>query len=245
MSKKYLLEIGVEELPARFIGDALNQLKESTINLLGDERIKYESIKTFSTPRRLTIIVEGLDERQEDIEETVKGPAKKIAFDEEENPTKALLGFMRGQGVDISSIYVDDHNGVDYVFARKKIAGRTIEEILSLNMPKVIKGINFPKSMKWGGKNLRFARPIRWIVSLLEDKVLPFDLEGIQVSNISKGHRFLGSSEIIIEKVDDYANLLRENFVIVDQEERKEIIKYGSERLAKERGGNIQKDENF
>ncbi|NLV89320.1 MAG: glycine--tRNA ligase subunit beta [Tissierellia bacterium] len=243
MSKKYLLEIGVEELPARFIGDALNQLKESTINLLGDERIKYESIKTFSTPRRLTIIVEGLDERQEDIEETVKGPAKKIAFDEEENPTKALLGFMRGQGVDISSIYVDDHNGVDYVFARKKIAGRTIEEILSLNMPKVIKGINFPKSMKWGGKNLRFARPIRWIVSLLEDKVLPFDLEGIQVSNISKGHRFLGSSEIIIEKVDDYANLLRENFVIVDQEERKEIIKYGSERLAKERGGNIQKDE--
>ncbi|NLK43283.1 MAG: glycine--tRNA ligase subunit beta [Tissierellia bacterium] len=243
MSKKYLLEIGVEELPARFIGDALNQLKESTISILEDERIKYENIKTFSTPRRLTIIIEGLDEKQEDTELELKGPAKKIAFDEDENPTKALLGFMKGQGVDISSIYIEEHNGVDYVFARTTKKGKTIEEILSLNMPKAIRSINFPKSMKWGGKNLRFARPIRWIVSLLDDQVLDIDLEGIQVSNITKGHRFLGSSNIIIENVDNYADILRENFVIVDQEERKEIIKYGSERLAKERGGNIQKDE--
>lgn len=243
MSKKYLLEIGVEELPARFIGDALDQLKENTMNILAEERIKYEKVSAYSTPRRLTMIIEGLDERQEDMEEIVKGPAKKIAFDEEEKPTKALLGFMRGQGIDISSIYVDEHNGVDYVFARKTKKGKTIEEILSENIPKVIRGINFPKSMKWGGKNLRFARPIRWIVSLLDDKVIPFDLEGIQVSNITKGHRFLGSNHIVVEKVDDYVEILRENFVIVDQEERKEIIKYGSEKLAKERGGNIQKDE--
>src|SRR5690606_23730420 len=100
MSKKYLLEIGVEELPARFIGDALDQLKENTMNILAEERIKYEKVSAYSTPRRLTMIIEGLDERQEDMEEIVKGPAKKIAFDEEEKPTKALLGFMRGQGID-------------------------------------------------------------------------------------------------------------------------------------------------
>lgn len=243
MSKKYLLEIGVEELPARFISDALNQLRENTANVLNEERIKYDKINAYSTPRRLTVIVEGLDEKQEDVEETVKGPAKKIAFDENGSPTKALLGFMKGQGVDISSIFVDEYNGVEYVFAKKMKKGKNIEEIISENMPKVIKNINFPKSMKWGGKNLRFARPIRWIVSLLDDKVVPFDLEGIQVSNVTKGHRFLGSGNIVIDKVDNYVELLRKNYVIVDQEERKEIIKYGSEKLAKERGGNILKDD--
>lgn len=243
MGKKYLLEIGVEELPARFIGDALSQLKGNVESIFTEERIKYDKINAYSTPRRLAIIVEGLDERQEDLEEVVKGPAKKIAFDEEGNPTKALLGFMKGQGVNISSTYVDEYNGVEYVFAKKMKKGKTIEEILSENMPKVIRNINFPKSMKWGGKNLRFARPIRWIVSLLDDKVVPFDLEGIQVSNVTKGHRFLGSNNIVIDKVDNYVEILRENFVIVDQEERKEIIKYGSEKLAKERGGSILKDE--
>lgn len=243
MSKKYLLEIGVEELPARFIGDALKQLEENTINIFAEERIKYDEINTYSTPRRLAIIVNGLDERQEDIEEIVKGPAKRIAFDEEDKPTKALLGFMKGQGIDISFIYIDKHNGEDYVFAKKAKKGKNIEEILSTNMPKVIKTINFPKSMKWGGKNLRFARPIRWIVSLLDDEIVSFDLEGIKVSNITKGHRFLGSDQIVIDKVDNYIEILRKNFVIVDQEERKEIIKYGSEKLAKERGGSILKDD--
>lgn len=245
MSKKYLLEIGVEEIPARLVGDTLDQLKTNTINLFKEERVKYDSIIVYSTPRRLTLIVNGLEDKQEDLKEIVKGPAKKIAFDQDENPTKALLGFMRGQGVDIASIYVEEYNGEDYVYANISKEGKTIEQILSQNIPNIIKSINFPKSMKWGGKNIRFVRPIRWLISLLDDKIVPFDLEGIKASNITKGHRFLGNSKIEINNVDEYMDKLRQNFVIVDQNERKDIIKYGSERLAREKGGNLQKDDNL
>ena len=243
MGNKYLLEIGVEELPARLVGDALAQLKDNSIKLFKEERIGFESIEVYSTPRRLTMIVNGIDERQSDLEEKTKGPTKKIAFDEEGNPTKALLGFMRGQKVEMESIVVEPFNGEDYVFANMTKAGQEIKDIISLNIPNVIKSINFPKSMKWGGKNLRFARPIRWIVSLLDDKIISFELEGINVSNITRGHRFLGSSNIEINNVANYNDLLRENFVILDQEERKDIIKYGAEKLVRERGGNLETDE--
>ncbi|WP_353096069.1 glycine--tRNA ligase subunit beta [Tissierella praeacuta] len=245
MNKSYLLEIGVEELPARFVGDALEQLKTNTLNLFKEERINYNNIKIYSTPRRLTLIAEGLEDKQGDLKEIVKGPSKKIAFDEEGNPTKALLGFMRGQGIDIASIYVEEYNGVEYVYANITKEGSPIEDILSRNMPNIIKSINFPKSMRWGGKNIRFARPIRWLVSLLDDEIVPFNLEGIEASNITKGHRFLGSNRIVINNVNEYINSLRENFVILDQAERKDIIKYGSEKLAKEKGGNLQQDESL
>ncbi|WMM23491.1 glycine--tRNA ligase subunit beta [Tissierella sp. MB52-C2] len=245
MSKKYLLEIGVEELPARLVGDALEQLKTNTENLFKDERINYENINVYCTPRRLSLIVEGLDAKQEDLKEKVKGPTKKIAFDENDSPSKALLGFMRGQGIDLGAIYTEEYNGVEYVYADVVKAGKTIEEILNLNMPNIIKMINFPKSMRWGGKNIRFARPIRWLVSLLDDKIISFDLEGIIASNITKGHRFLGSGKIEVPSVDEYMEILRKNFVILDQEERKDIIKYGSEKLVKEKGGNLPQDESL
>lgn len=144
MSKNYLLEIGVEELPARFVGDALEQLQTNTSNFLKEERISYNSMKVYSTPRRLTLIVEGLEDKQEDLKETVKGPAKKIAFDSDGNPTKALLGFMRGQNIDIASIYVEEHNGIEYVYADVVKEGKEIEEILKGNIPNIIKSINFP-----------------------------------------------------------------------------------------------------
>lgn len=243
MVKNYLIEIGVEELPAKYINNALEQFKNNAKKVFEDERINFEEIKAYATPRRLTLIIFGLDEKQSDLKEKIKGPAKKIAFDDEDKPTKALLGFMRGQNIDISSIYIEEFKGEEYVFANILKEGKPIEEILKEEMPDTIKNINFPKSMKWGGKNLRFARPIRWMVSLLDDKVVPFELEGIPVSNISRGHRFLGSDNIEIKNVDDYVENLRENYVIVDQQERLETIKYGSERLVKEKGGNLQKDE--
>ncbi|MEY8415393.1 glycyl-tRNA synthetase beta chain [Tissierella praeacuta DSM 18095] len=245
MNKSYLLEIGVEELPARFVGDALEQLQMNTSNLFKEERINYNNMRVYSTPRRLTLIIDGLGDKQEDLKETVKGPAKKIAFDEEGNPTKALLGFMRGQGIDISSVYVEEYNGTEYVYANVLKEGNSIEQIISRDMSKIIKSINFPKSMRWGGKNIRFARPIRWLVSLLDDEIVPFNLEGIEASNITKGHRFLGSSRIVINHVNEYIESLRQNFVILDQAERKDIIKYGCEKLAKEKGGNLQQDENL
>ncbi|WP_312906789.1 glycine--tRNA ligase subunit beta [Tissierella praeacuta] len=245
MNKSYLLEIGVEELPARFVGDALEQLQMNTSNLFKEERINYNNMRVYSTPRRLTLIIDGLGDKQEDLKETVKGPAKKIAFDEEGNPTKALLGFMRGQGIDISSVYVEEYNGTEYVYANVLKEGSSVEQIISRDMSKIIKSINFPKSMRWGGKNIRFARPIRWLVSLLDDEIVPFNLEGIEASNITKGHRFLGSSRIVINHVNEYIESLRQNFVILDQAERKDIIKYGCEKLAKEKGGNLQQDENL
>ncbi len=241
-SNKYLLEIGVEELPARLIGSALDQLKSNVEKVLAEERISYGELKAYETPRRLTLIIDGLEEKQEDISEKVKGPSKKIGFDSEGNPTKALQGFMRGQNVNLENIIVEEVKGEEYVYANVVKKGKTIEEIITLNMANVIKDITFPKSMKWGGKNLRFARPIRWIVSILNEKVVPFELEAIPVGRVTKGHRFLGKSIIEIDRVDSYIDLLESNYVIVNQNERKDIIKFGAEKLARERGGNLQED---
>ena len=245
MTKSYLLEIGVEELPAKYIKDTLKQLNDKFSLTLENERLNFGEIKVYSTPRRLTTIITGLDEGQEDISEDVKGPSKKISFDEDGNPSKALLGFMRGQNVDLDDIFFLENNGEEYVYAKVLKKGQDTSTILSQRVPEIIRSINFPKSMRWGGKNIRFARPIRWIVSILEDTIIPFDLEGISVSNTTKGHRFLGQKSIVIDNVDSYMNILKENYVILDQKERKEIIKYGAERLAKEKGGKLIQDEDL
>ena len=245
MSNKYLLEIGTEELPSNSIEDALNQLKNNAQEMLKDERIKYENIETYATPRRLVLLIKGINEKQETLEETVKGPAKRIAYDDQGEPTKALQGFMRGQKIGIEQIYIKEYNGEEYIYGNVIKEGKETYEILLNNMARIIKSIVFPKSMKWGGKNLRFARPIRWLVSILNDKVVPLNLEGIQAKNITKGHRFLGSSHIEIKSVDEYFDILKANYVLVDQRERREIIKYGSERLVKEKGGNILKDKSL
>lgn len=243
MSNKYLLEIGVEEMPARFVKNTLEQMKNYTTKLLENERIEFQEIKLNSTPRRLVLLIDGLAEKQEDLKEVVKGPSKKIAFDKDGNPTKALEGFVRGQGASLDDIFLQEHNGEEYVYVNKVKRGKLVEDILKENMANMIKSISFPKSMKWGGKNLRFARPIRWILSMLNDKVVEFDLEGIVASNITRGHRFLGSGHIEIGNVDEYISKLKENYVIVDENTRKEKIKYGCEKLAREKGGNILQDE--
>ncbi|NLY78090.1 MAG: glycine--tRNA ligase subunit beta [Tissierellia bacterium] len=244
-SNKYLLEIGVEEIPAKFIDKALEQLKNNTGDMLRENRIEYTDIYTYSTPRRLTVIVEGLAEKQSDLEEEVKGPAKRIAFAEDGSPSKALQGFLRSKGIEEKDIVIKEFNGEEYVFANIVKDGRETVQVLSEEIPNVIKSIVFPKSMRWGGKSIRFARPIRWIVSMLNDKIVPFDLEGIMVSNISKGHRFLGSQHIELKSVDEYMSKLEENFVIVDKKKRREIIKYGSDKLVKEKGGSILADEDL
>jgi glycyl-tRNA synthetase beta chain len=245
MSREFLLEIGVEELPARYIKDAVGQLKGNMEKLLKEERLSYQSIHTFSTPRRLTIILRGLGEEGESQQDLVKGPAAKIAYDQDGNPTSALQGFMRGQGVTEDSIKTMDYNGDEYIYAAVNKSGKPLKAILEQGLEDVIKGISFPKSMRWGGKNLRFARPIRWLVAILDNEVLPFELEGIRAGNTTRGHRFLGSQDIRIDKIDSYESQLRDNFVIVDQEERKDIIRLKAEKLAKEKGGSIQKDEDL
>lgn len=236
---KYLLEIGVEELPAKQIDNALAQLKVNTENLLKEERINFENIKTYATPRRLVLLVEGLAEKQEDLELKIKGPTKRIAYDADGNPTKALEGFMRGQKVDLSQIIIEEHNGEDYIFANKIEEGKVTKLVLEENMGNIIKSINFPKSMRWGGKKLKFARPIRWVVSLLNTELVDFQLEGIKIGKVTRGHRFLGSSSIELNTIDEYFEKLKDNYCLVDQNERKDIIKLESEKLAKEKGGNL------
>ena len=243
MNNTYLLEIGVEEIPARYIKDTLKQLESKFSNLLEDEKITFENIEVYSTPRRLSTIVRGLEENRADETKEVRGPSKKIALNDEGEPSKALLGFMRGQGIEIDDVFYEDYKGEEYVFAKVVEKAKSIETIIKDNMEELIKSINFPKSMKWGGKNIRFARPIRWIVSLLDDKVIDFDIEGIEVSNRTKGHRFLGSSNIILKDVSEYEEVLEENFVILDQNRRKELIKFEAKRLAREKGGRLDKDE--
>lgn len=245
MSRNYLLEIGVEEIPARYISNALEQIKKNAATIFKEEKMSYESLDVYATPRRLTMIVKGIEDNKSMEEIKVKGPAKRISFDADGNPSKALLGFMKSQHIDESSITVEDFKGEAYVFASVTKESKPLEEIIKLNMADLIKSIHFPKTMKWGGKNIRFARPIRWIVSLLDDQVIHFEFEGITVSNKTKGHRFLGKSNVIIDHVSNYMAILKENYVIVDQKERREIIEFGSEKLVKEKGGHILKDENL
>lgn len=245
MTRRYFLEIGVEELPARFIDDALIQLKNNFENTLNDNRIKYENIVTFQSPRRLAIDITGLESQGESEEVTIKGPAKRIAFDEDNNPTKALEGFIKSQNVKLEDIFIETVNNEEYIFIKKINAGKQLEDVLRENIASNIKNISFPKSMRWGGKNIKFARPIRWIVSLLDDEIMEFDFEGISVSNITRGHRFLGSQNIVIKEIGEYKELMRKNYVIVDPQERKDIIKYNSQKLAREKGGNVLKDDDL
>lgn len=241
----YLLEIGVEELPSRFVNMAIEQLNEKSKKLLQENEIGFEDVKVYATPRRLSLIVEGLDEKQKDIQKEVKGPSVKIAYDDDKKPTKPLLGFMKSQNITEDDLIIKELKGTNYVFANISSIGRKSQEILAEIMPSLIRDINFPKNMRWGGKNIRFARPIRWIVSLLNMEVVPFDFERIPVGNKTKGHRFLGSSDITIDEVNNYEKLLEENYVILDQNKRREIIKYESTKIAKSLGGEIHENEDL
>lgn len=243
MSSRYLLEIGVEEFPAAYIDPTKKQLKTLFVALLKDYDVKYKALIVESTPRRFAVIIEDIVSESSVKEELVKGPSKSIAFDEDSNATKALLGFLRSQGGSLEDVIIQEFNGGEYVYLNKKITSPGFEELVEKEVPSLIRSIVFPKSMKWGGKNIKFARPIRWIVSMLDDEVLPFDLEGIRVSNHTKGHRFLGQSDIILQSAESYEQSLKENYVIIGYEERKEIIVRGINRLAKENGGNVLIDE--
>lgn len=235
----YLLELGVEELPARYIDNAITQFKDDFEKLLKENKLKFDEIITYSTPRRLTLIVKDLEDSQEDSVVEVKGPSEKIAFDDDGNPTKALQGFMRSQGVTEEEVEVRDN----YIYAKKTIKAQSLEEILNEELPALILGINFPKSMKWGGKDIRFARPIRWLVSIYGNESLPVKVVGLESTKYSRGHRFLGSSKIEINLPEEYEEKLKENYVIADPVKRKKLIRNGAERLAKENCGEIKDDE--
>lgn len=240
---RYLMEIGVEEFPSRLIQSTKDQLKEGVEKGLAEAGVRAGEVRVEATPRRFALWLEDLVVSDTTNEEIVRGPSKKAAFDAEGAPTKALLGFLRSKGLSLEDTYVENNGKDDYVFARVKKAVVSIEDTLRNVMPSAIRGISNPRAMRWGGKNLRFLRPIRWILSLLDDQVLPFELEGISVSNRTNGHRFLGEKNIEIPSVAQYEKILEDNGVIVDASVRRDRILRGLNRLAREHGGVPLKNE--
>ena len=239
----YLLEIGVEEIPSDYVKNTKIQLRDKFKNLLDENKLSYEEIEIESTPRRFMVLLKNVVENDQAETITVRGPSVKIAFDEEKNPTRALEGFLRGQNASLDDVIIKEQKGEDYIFVEKKEESKSLEEVLKENVYEIVKSISFPRSMRWGGKSIRWARPIRWFVSLLDDEILDFDAEGIAVGNITKGHRSLGSDKIEIEKIADYEEKLKENYVILKGSERKDLILKGLNSLSSQVGGDYMKDE--
>jgi glycyl-tRNA synthetase beta chain len=238
MAKDLLLEIGLEEVPARFVRGAMDQLKEKTEKWLTESRLSFGEVKAYATPRRLTVLVSALADKQEDVTEEVKGPSRKIAYEENGDWSKPALGFARSQGVDPDSLFIREVANVEYVFAKKSSLGVQTASLLPEALPTLVTSLTFPKNMRWGNYELRYVRPIRWLVALHGTEVVPFEITGVQSGNVTRGHRFLGS-DTVVEEPGVYVERLRAQHVIVDVEERQKVILAGIRSLSEERGWNI------
>lgn len=240
-----LLEIGIEEVPAKFMPPALEQLENLAAKGLEEARLDYDSLKTYGTPRRLALYVTGLATAQRDLAVKARGPSAKVAFDSEGNPTKALLGFAKGQGVDIADIIQEEVNGVPYVFANRVEAGLAADQVLPQLLKTWINGLSFPKPMRWGYGDMRFARPIRWLVALFGSAILPLEIEGVAAGNASRGHRFLTTEPVMITEPGQYLARLEQAFVIADQDRRRDMIWSQVTRLAAVNGGQVLEDQDL
>lgn len=220
---RLLFEIGMEELPARFLKQALNDLKHNLETKLETERIKFDEIKTYGTPRRLILDVHNLAEKQEDLDLVNMGPAKSVAYVNGEL-SRAGLGFAKSQGIEPEQLEIVETPKGEYIAARKFMEGRETKELLSEILKSLVLELNFPKSMKWADKKLRFARPVQWFLALCDSEVIPFEIEGITSGNRSRGHRFFGK-EFEVSNIDEYFTKIRENNVIIDLDERRALVK--------------------
>lgn len=238
MPKDLLLEIGLEEVPARFVRAAMEQLKDKTEKWLTDSRLSFKEVKAYATPRRLAVVVTELSDKQADVNEEVKGPARKIAQDETGAWSKAALGFARSQGADPESLFFRELAGVEYVYAKKSSVGAETASLLPDALPALVTSLTFPKNMRWGGYDLRYVRPIRWLVALHGGEVVPFEIAGVKTGNVSRGHRFLGQDAVIAQP-SAYVDSLRAEHVLADVEERQEAILAGIRELSEARGWHI------
>lgn len=239
MAKDFLFEIGCEEIPAGFMNQVLAQLKELAVQQLRDHHLSFESIATKGTPRRLALQIFGLDEKSADMHEEHKGPSVSIAYDKDHQPTKAAIGFARGKGIDVSKLVEKD----GYIYAVTMTQGVKAETILKDILPELIHGLSFPKSMHWGNLDDKFVRPVRWLVALLDDTVIPVEFATIQSGNVSRGHRFLSNGDFTIPDAESYEKACEENFVMVDQDKRRSLIKKQLFDLADEKNAHIVWDD--
>ena len=216
---KYLLEIGTEELPYKFIPSAIKQLNSAFEAFLNSNKVNYDEIKVYATPRRLAVIIAGLDSQSKDETKIVKGPIKKVAFDENGNLTKAGEGFCKKNNLSKSDLYIEN----DYVHAKIIIKGKSIIELLKENIPSIVLKLQGSHFMRWGYNEEKFSRPIRWIVSILDKEEVKIKIVDKESGNISRGHRF-AQQNVIIGHPDDYVEIMRNCCVIVDQNERRQRI---------------------
>ena len=232
-----VLEIGTEEIPAQYMENALKDLNRLAKKYLEESSINYKEIKVYGTPRRLILFIFHIKEKQEDIFQKIKGPAYSIAYNKDSQPQKPALKFAQSQGVNVGDLIVEDTKKGKYIFASKSIIGQPTIDLLSQIFPKIIKGMQFPKSMSWGEKSLRFIRPIRWILALYGNKIIKFNLNGLDSENITYGHRLLAPQKIKISSTQEYFKKLEKSYVIIDPQIRENIVKTDLKQIIKEING--------
>ena len=241
MSKTLLLEIGTEEVPAHVMPGILSQLKENAAKTFEELRIEYKNIKTLGTPRRSALLVEGLSEQQADLSKENRGPAVNIAFDADGNPTKAAQGFARGQGVKPEELVTKD----GYVYAMVHEKGGQTVDLLGDTLKSLVDGLNFPNNMHWADLDYKFIRPLRWLVALYGQDVIDFEVANVKSGRTSRGHRFLSEGDFEIANAEDYVEACRKASIIVDQNERCEMIRQQIAEVAAANGGQAEVNEDL
>jgi len=232
-NKILLLEIGTEEIPAHAMPAILNQLKDLAQKNLTEARIDFGEVQTLGTPRRLALIVNDVATNQADVEEEKRGASAKIAFDADGNPTKAAIGFAKKNKIRPEDLIVRD----GYIYAVIREQGKSSAEIFKTLLPKIICDLSFPNNMRWGNLDFKFIRPLRWIVALFGEEIIPFEVANVHSGRTSRGHRFLSAGNFEIKFAADYVKVCAENFVIVDQNQRREMIAAQINEVAKSKGG--------
>lgn len=238
MAKDLLFEIGLEEMPARFIRNATEQLKDRTVKWLEESVIAHGPVETYATPRRLAVLVKEVAEKQDDVHEEVKGPSRKIALDENGDWSKAALGFARSQGASPEQFTFRELGGTEYVYVNKSRIGVETASIVAEGLLGILQAMNFPKNMRWGNHDFKFVRPIRWMVALFGQDIINVEITGVRAGNVTRGHRFLGSEAMISEPAG-YVETLRAQHVIADVNERQALIEQQIATLAAEKGWDI------
>ena len=243
MNKDLLWEIGVEEVPARFLPAVIKQMTSLAEESFHGAGLRYDLLKVYATPRRLTLSIQGLADKAADTETEMKGPAVKAAYDEKGEPTKALQGFCRGQGLDAADLKQKEINGNFYIYAVKKKEGCQTAALLPELLLPMLDKLYFPKPMRWGYNTRRFVRPVRWMVALFGQEIIDIEFAGVKADRYTRGHRLLGSGHIELAQPADYLDALRENYVICDQKERGALCWQQIQQVATEIGGKVEADE--
>ncbi len=243
----FLLEVGCEEIPARFLPPALSDLERLFVNGLKSARLASDIsglvIQSLGTPRRLVLIVKGIADRQTDLDEEIFGPKVQAAYDADGNPTKACLGFARSKGVEVQKLMRFETPKGEVVGIKRFVKGAPAKQVLADVVLGALSKLGFPKSMRWGAGDYLFARPVHWILSLLDGEVLDLEFAGVKSGRTSVGHRFASPESFEVKSPDDYLAQLRERKVIVDPKERLEIVRTDARKLAAEQDGVLISDE--